>query len=211
MLDEIPLRWFLGTIEMEQLRDLIALRLEDAEWAIQPGEARQAALMISLLLTHYIDRLEWLELIGVYTDNLPILAIRRHSSTLERLALRHPYGLGLNVDATTPSAIPLLLMALLQQEEDGASTPKASQLCQSSARPPIDPCTNAETSSKGSKDTPSQGKNEGNVAGCLAPALSCLASLELDMDERHMEQGDEPKILARLVRLPMLRSIYTMF
>lgn len=275
--DGAPLRWFLGTLVMDQMRNLSVLRIEDAEWGLQPGEARQAALMLSLMLSHHIERLEWLELIGVYTDNLPVAAIRRHLFSLERLVLRHPYGLRPGVDAVTPSAAPVLLLALLQQGEDlpGADMGSATNgdlggvvgshedaesfengvvleaSTEINAAPPPT-CEDADVNSdeeeerdgnsefdtpstpsdvtaitpppsesderqsqqrdQHAQQQPSENHNRPHVQdqtidGRLAPVLSRLVSVELDMDERHMEQDDEPEVLTRLARLPMLRNV----
>ncbi|KIH87410.1 hypothetical protein SPBR_04669 [Sporothrix brasiliensis 5110] len=264
--DGAPLRWFLGTLAMDQLRNLTVLRIEDAEWGLQPSEARQAALMLSLMLTHHIEKLEWLELIGIYTDNLPVAAIRRHQLSLERLVLRHPYGLRSAVDAVTPSVSPVLLLALLKDSDAGpgaeafAATKDdpggAGGLCEAteasqngttqtttSEETTIYSDDKEDTGDDSQDDTPSvttdgtaitppsdvdeqqnepseentkhglvehqnhPHNHEHSLNSHLEPTQSHLVSVEFDMDERHMGPHDEPEIMTRLARLPMVRSI----
>ncbi|CAK7204278.1 hypothetical protein SEUCBS139899_007033 [Sporothrix eucalyptigena] len=248
LLDEIPMRWFLGIVNMSQLKNLTSLRLMDSEWDAHPGDARQASLMLSHLLTQYIDQLQHLELMCVSTDNLPVAALRRHYFSLERLVLRHPYGLGRNIDATVPSVVPILLQALLQEtEEDNRARRGRASL---SFDPAKEQDNNVHDTADISSDTDEEGtvsdfdalstlsggttitapqpapqgdleeeKNDEDeesqpqrerevpVDGRGSHMLSRLVTFEFDMDERNMEQGDEPEVLTRLARLPMLRSV----
>ncbi|EPE04607.1 f-box domain-containing protein [Ophiostoma piceae UAMH 11346] len=116
--DGAPLRWFLGTLRMTDLRYLHSLRLEDAEWALRPLQSQQAAIIIGYILSYFVHSLRRLELIRVYTDHVPLASLRRHASTLEHVALRHPYGIGFGPGGLTPSMASRMLLSMLQRGDE---------------------------------------------------------------------------------------------
>ncbi|EFX04870.1 hypothetical protein CMQ_5132 [Grosmannia clavigera kw1407] len=207
--DGAPLRWFLGTLSFACLAGLQTLRLDDAEWALQPGQGRQAALLVGYLLQHHIKELRQLELVRCYTDNLPMAALRRHVGTLEALVLRHPYGVGGGStgdaagaelsDAAAANITPLSLHALFEEgsnEEVGSDGMYVEMTVETRRALLL--------------------KRRGN------PVFSRLKRLEIDMDDRHVAagttgqgtgnaggppEGIEAETLSRLARLPRLESL----